>query len=64
VLTIRPDIWEPGGYEAKGKELADAGKWKLVEVVEGEVLLPKGEPDVIHQGRVYQILDSKPRDLG
>jgi SAM-dependent methyltransferase len=56
VLTIRPDIWEPGGYEAKEKELTDAGKWKLVEVVEGEVLLPKGEPDVIHQVRVYQIL--------
>jgi SAM-dependent methyltransferase len=56
VLTIRPDIWEPGGYETKEKELTDAGKWKLAEVAEGEVLLPKGEPDVIHQIRVYQIL--------
>ena len=55
-LTIRPDILEPGGYLAKEKELTDAGKWKLVEATDGEALLPKGEPDLVHQVRVYQIL--------
>lgn len=56
VLTIRPDIFTSNGYEAKERELATAGKWELVSATAPEHLLPKGEPDILHQIRVYRIL--------
>ena len=56
VVTIRPDIFEPNGFKAKEEELAAAGKWKLVDATDTRVLLPKGEPDIQHQVRVYQVL--------
>ena len=56
VLTIRPDIFAPNGYEAKERELVASGKWELVSASTPEHLLPKGEPDILHQIRVYRIL--------
>jgi predicted TPR repeat methyltransferase len=56
VITIRPDLLEPGGFLAKEAELEAAGTMKLVEETELIALLPKGEPDVRHQVRVYQVL--------
>lgn len=56
VITIRPDLLESGGFNAKEAELAAAGKMKLVEATDPMALLPKGEPDVRHQVRVYQVL--------
>jgi SAM-dependent methyltransferase len=55
LLTLRPDIFEPDGYRAKEQELTSSGKWELVEVTEPRQLLAKGEPDVLHQSRVYRI---------
>lgn len=56
VITIRPDIYEANGFAAKERELADAGKLKVIEVTEPRAMLAKGEPDVVHQVRVYQVL--------
>ena len=38
------------------QELAGGGKWTLVGAGEPIVMLPKGEPGIRHQIRVYQIL--------
>ncbi len=54
--AIRPDIFAPNGYEAKERELVASGKWELVSASTPEHLLPKGEPDILHQIRVYRIL--------
>ena len=56
VLTLRPDIFEPLGFRAKENELVASGKWELLEVTEPEPLLAKGEPDILHEIRVYRIL--------
>ena len=56
VLTMRPDTFEPSGFKAKEEALTGSGKWKLVEATDARSLLPKGEPDIEHQLRVYQIL--------
>ena len=56
VCTLRPDIYEPNGFKAKDEELTAAGRWRLVEAAEAEALLPKGEPGILHQVRVYQVL--------
>ena len=56
VLTIRPDIFESFGFRAKENELVDSGKWKLSNVTEPEQFLAKGEPNLLHEIRVYQIL--------
>ncbi len=55
VLTLRPDSFEPNGFKAKEEELASSGKWELVEATESEQLLASGEPDILHQVRVYRI---------
>jgi SAM-dependent methyltransferase len=57
VITLREDIYESHGFKAKEEELATAGKMKLVEASEPLALLPKGEPDIRHQIRVYEILN-------
>ncbi len=56
VITLRPDIYESNGFKAKEEELAAAGKLKVVEVTDAQALLAKGEPDIQHQVRVYQVL--------
>ena len=56
VLTMRPDIFEASGFKAKEDALTASGKWKLVEATDARAMLPKGEPDIAHQLRVYQIL--------
>ena len=54
VITLRPDIYETNGFKAKEAELA--GKMTLVEATDPVAMLPKGEPDIRHQVRVYEIL--------
>lgn len=56
VLTIRPDTYEGAGFKEKDEELTASGKWKLLDASEPAAFLPKGEPDVRHQVRTYQIL--------
>ena len=55
VITLRPDVYEANGFKAKEEELAAAGKLKVVEVTDEQPLLAKGEPDIKHQVRVYQV---------
>ena len=55
VFSIRPDIDETGGFKAKQDELIAAGKWKLTEVSDPYHPLPKGEPEVVHEARVFQV---------
>ena len=54
VITLRPDIYETNGFKAKEAELA--GKMTLVKATDPVAMLPKGEPDIRHQVRVYEIL--------
>ena len=56
VITLRPDIYEANGFKAKEEELAAAGTLKVVEVTDAQPLLAKGEPEITHQVRVYQVL--------
>ncbi len=54
VFSLRPDLYETGGFKEKQSELEAQGKWKLVELSERFQPLPKGEPDVFHEVWVYQ----------
>lgn len=55
IYTLRPDLYEEGGYVEKHADLESAGKWKLAEVGEPTRILPKGEPDVFHQVWVFEV---------
>jgi len=55
VFSLRPDVYEDGGFKEKMSELEKAGKWELVEVSEKKQVLPKGEPDVYYQVWVYRV---------
>ena len=55
VFSIRPDVYASAGFKEKQAALESAGKWELVEVSEPAPVLPKGEPDVLHQVWVYSV---------
>jgi SAM-dependent methyltransferase len=55
VFSIRPDVYAGAGFKDKQAELESAGKWEIVEVSEPAPVLPKGEPDVLHQVWVYRV---------
>jgi SAM-dependent methyltransferase len=55
VFGLRPDVYEEAGFKEKQTELVNQGKWKLLEVTDPVAVLPKGEPDVLHQVWVYQV---------
>ena len=55
IYTLRPDLYEEGGFKEKHAELEGAGKWKLAEVGDPTQILPIGEPDVLHQVWVFEV---------
>jgi len=55
VYTLRPDLYEDGGFKEKHAELGASGKWELVVVSEPAQVLPKGEPDVLHRVWVFAV---------
>ncbi len=55
IYTLRPDLFEEGGFKEKHAELEAAGNWKVVEVGDPTRILPKGEPDVYHQVWVLEV---------
>ncbi len=55
VFSLRPDVYETGGFKEKQAELESAGKWQLAEESEKFQPLPKGEPEVYHQVWVYRV---------
>jgi ubiquinone/menaquinone biosynthesis C-methylase UbiE len=55
VFTLRPDVYEGSGFKEKHAELESQGQWKLIEASNPEQVLPKGEPEVLHQVWVYRI---------
>lgn len=59
VFTLRPDLYEGGGFKEKMETLANAGKWTLAEVSGKFQPLPQGEPDVYHQVWVYRVNDDR-----
>ena len=59
VFSLRPDVYEGGPFKEKLESLASTGKWRLIEVSDTFQPLPKGEPEVLHQVWVYQVLDDK-----
>ncbi len=60
VFSLRPDVYEDGGFKEKMTALQNDGKWKLAEVSEKRQVLPKGEPDVYHQVWVYKVIGRIP----
>ena len=56
VFSLRPDLYESGGFKEQQTALEADGKWRLVEAGERFQPLPKGEPEVYHQVWVYQVL--------
>jgi SAM-dependent methyltransferase len=56
IYTLRPDLFEEGGFRDKHAELESAGTWKLAEVSPPLQILPKGEPDVYHQVWVHEVI--------
>jgi hypothetical protein len=56
VFSLRPDVYENGGFKEKMTELEKSGKWELAEVSERKQVLPKGEPDIYHQLWAYKVL--------
>ncbi len=55
VFSLRPDVYETGGFKEKQAELETEGKWRLAEESEKFQPLPKGEPEVFHQVWVYRV---------
>ncbi len=55
IYTLRPDLFEEGGFKEKHAELEAAGNWKIVDVGDPTQILPKGEPDVYHQVWVLEV---------
>ena len=55
IYTLRPDLFEEGGFKEKHAELEAAGDWKVVDVGDPTRILPKGEPDVYHQVWVLEV---------
>ena len=55
VFSLRPDVYETGGFKEKQAELESADKWQLAEESEKFQPLPKGEPEVYHQVWVYRV---------
>lgn len=55
VFTLRPDVYEGSGFKEKHAALESEQKWRLLEVSDPVPVLPKGEPDVLHQVWVYQV---------
>ena len=55
VFSLRPDVYETGGFKEKQAELESGGKWQLAEESEKFQPLPKGEPEVYHQVWVYRV---------
>jgi SAM-dependent methyltransferase len=56
VFSLIPDVYENGGFKEKQESLVKDGKWKLVEVTDKFVPMPKGEPDVFHRDWIYQVV--------
>ena len=54
VFSLRPDVYLNDGFKEKHQQLEAGGKWKLVLESDPIQLLPKGEPEVMHQVWVYQ----------
>ena len=54
-FSLRPDLYENGGFREKQSELESAGCWQLVERTEPFKPMPKGEPEVWHQVWVYRV---------
>jgi hypothetical protein len=55
VFSLRPDVYEGSGFKDKHAALEASGKWTLVEVSDPTPVLPKGEPEVMHQVWVYRV---------
>ena len=55
-LTLRTDIYESDGYQARDEAYTSTGKWELAEISEPLALLPEEVPKIYHWIRTYKIL--------
>ena len=56
VFSLRPDLYESGGFREKQASLELTGRWRLVEASEPFQPMPKGEPEVFSQVWVYEVV--------
>ena len=56
VFSLRPDLYEDGGFREKQASLETADRWQLVEASEPFLPMPKGEPEVFSQVWVYKVI--------
>ena len=55
VFTLRPDLYETGGFKEQQAVSEAADAWRFVEMGEPFQPLPKGEPEVFHRVWVYRV---------
>jgi SAM-dependent methyltransferase len=56
VFSLRPDLYESGGFREKQASLESTSRWRLVETSEPFQPMPKGEPEVFSQVWVYEVV--------
>ena len=59
IFSMRPDVYESHGFKEKQDELVRGGFWRIAEVTEDFLGLPKGQPDGYNRIYVYRVLRTK-----
>jgi SAM-dependent methyltransferase len=59
IFSMRRDVYEEHGFKEKQDELVRGGFWRIAEVTEDFLSLPKGEPDSYGRIYVYRVLRTK-----
>ena len=55
VFSLRPELYDQGGFRETLADLEAADRWCLAECSEPYHPLPKGEPEVVHRIWVYRV---------
>ncbi len=58
IYTLRTDLYETAGFKEKNNNLAQLGKWALVEKGDEIQGMPKGEPDIYLQAWIFEVSGS------
>ena len=58
IYTLRTDLYEGAGFKEKNNNLAQLGKWTLVEKGDEIQGMPKGEPDIYLQAWIFEVSGS------
>ena len=56
VFGMRPDHYESGGFKQKQDVLESEGRWKLLSRSAPYQMMPVGEPDLMYETWIYEVL--------